>query len=74
MKAKSEPYLQVNPLTSQFAHLGFCSSPANVRLTQFDWCFHLHFLRLLRHVRQPVLTLCLSVGVGLRGMIEVYRA
>lgn len=30
---------------------------------------HVHFLRLLRHVKQPVLTLCLPAGVGLRGMV-----
>jgi hypothetical protein len=52
-KAKSVPYLQVNPLTSQLAHRGFCSS---------------HFRRLLRQVRQPVLTLCLPAGVGFRGI------
>ena len=57
--AKSAPYLQVKPLTSQLAHRGFCSS---------------HFRRLFRHVRQPVLTLCLPTGVGLRGMLLDYRA
>lgn len=35
---------------------------------------NLHFLRLLRHVKQPVLTLCFPAGVGLRGMIVQWAA